>query len=224
MLSAVSATERFSTGASVAWRSVSDRDRAVHTVIPVTVVHDDNFVALYRWAGSTYKRRRGIRGGPGNRQMIQWDGGHEDRVWHSNDALVLYRPGDPFSLWAFWRCADREFLGWYVNLEQPWRRTSIGFDSRDRILDLAISPDRSEWQWKDEEEFAWAVERGVFSPSDVQAFHADGERAVRAVIAREQPFTDAWRAWLLILRGQRRHYPRAGVGSNPDAPEETREA
>jgi hypothetical protein len=29
----------------------------------------------------------------------------------------------------------------YVNLEDPWRRTAIGFDSWDHVLDVAVAPD-----------------------------------------------------------------------------------
>lgn len=187
---------RFPIGASVVWRSVSDRDRAVHTIVPLTVVRDDDFVALYLRASSTYKRRRGIRGGPGGRLMLEWDGGHEDRVWHTTDALVLHRPGDPFSVRAVWRAADRQFLEWYVNLEQPWRRTPIGFDSRDRIVDIVISADRDRWTWKDEGELAGAVQLGDFTQADINTFRADGERAVRAVIDAQPPFSFEWKDWV----------------------------
>jgi hypothetical protein len=91
--------------------------------------------------------------------LTEWDGGYEDREWHTNDALVLYRPGDAHSVWALWRAADHQLLCWYVNLEGPWRRTAIGFDSLDHALDIIIEPDLSTWRWKDEEEFDWLSAR-----------------------------------------------------------------
>ena len=43
-----------------------------------------------------------------------------------------------------------EFLGWYVNLEEPFRRTPLGFDVRDLQLDILVDPERK-WRWKDSE-------------------------------------------------------------------------
>lgn len=38
----------------------------------------------------------------------------------------------------------------YVNIEEPWQRTPIGFDSRDHLLDIVVTVDLSTWHWKDE--------------------------------------------------------------------------
>jgi len=45
------------------------------------------------------------------------------------------------AIWVFWRGPQREFAGWYVNLQEPFRRTSRGVDTQDLELDIVIAPD-----------------------------------------------------------------------------------
>jgi hypothetical protein len=52
---------------------------------------------------------------------------------------------------AFYDVSDSHQLAhWYVNFQRPMRRTAIGFDTFDLLLDLVIAPDLSRWDWKDE--------------------------------------------------------------------------
>jgi hypothetical protein len=39
-----------------------------------------------------------------------------------------------------------------VNLEQPWTRTALGFDSRDDVLDVTVTDNLSQCKLKDEDE------------------------------------------------------------------------
>jgi len=84
---------------------------------------------------------------------------------------------------------------YYVNLQTPLVRTDTGFDTVEHILDVRIPPDRSSWAWKDEDELAEAVERGLFTEEDVAWFRYWGERAVEHVLLREPPFDADWSAW-----------------------------
>ena len=54
---------------------------------------------------------------------------------------------------------------WYVNLEEPLRRTAIGFDTLDHELDVIVELDGS-WRWKDEDDLAEAIRRGVIPAED----------------------------------------------------------
>jgi hypothetical protein len=83
---------------------------------------------------------------------------------------------------------------WYVNLEEPLRRTEIGFDTLDHELDVIIELDGS-WRWKDEDDLAESIRRGVIPAEDEPRLRADGERAVRRVLDREPPFDRDWTAW-----------------------------
>ena len=186
--------ELFAPGDSVVWRSVLRDERTVQTVWPWTVVQDDDKeVVLYLPAGTIGKRRTGVRGGPHDRMLLAWDGGHADMTWKRTNVVRLYRAGDPYSLWLAFDATTRELAWRYINLEDPWLRTAIGFDSRDVYLDLVAGPDGDDWEWKDEDELAWNVEQGRIDAAHAVQIRADGERAVKAV--RAMSSLDRWRAW-----------------------------
>jgi predicted RNA-binding protein associated with RNAse of E/G family len=76
-----------------------------------------------------------------------------------------------------------------VNLQRPFRRTELGFETMDLVLDLIVDPDGS-WRWKDEDELATWVARGVFEPELAERIRAEGE----SVLARA-PWPTGWEKW-----------------------------
>jgi predicted RNA-binding protein associated with RNAse of E/G family len=84
---------------------------------------------------------------------------------------------------------------YYVNLQSPLRRSTAGYDLVEYVLDVTIPPDRSTWSWKDEDELAEAIERGLFTDEDAEWFRHWGERAVEHVLLREPPFDEDWEGW-----------------------------
>ncbi len=185
-------------GASIVLRSILPGDGAprVGAVRTLTVVEDrEDLVALYIAPGYPCKRRVGVRGGPRGRVMLSDSGRHEDWVWAHNRVLLLYRPGDAHSTQLFWRAEDETFLGWYIDLHEPLRRTPIGFDSRDLVLDIQVAPDRSSWSWKDEDEFEWRLADGLFSPGQASAIRTEGERAVEQLTATDMALYQEWEGW-----------------------------
>jgi Protein of unknown function (DUF402) len=84
---------------------------------------------------------------------------------------------------------------YYVNLQSPLVRSPAGFDTVEHLLDVRILPDRSGWSWKDEDELAQAVGRGLFTAEEADRFHFWGERAVEHVLLREPPFDRDWSGW-----------------------------
>jgi hypothetical protein len=184
----------FAPGDSVVWRSVDRKERIVQTVWPWTVVRDaEDETVLYIPAGTVGRRRTGDRGGPGNRFIVLWDGGHADVTWKRTNVVRLYRSGDPYSIWLAFDAESWDLAWRYINLEDPWVRTAIGFDSRDVYLDLVAGPDGDDWEWKDEDELAWVVEQGRIDAARAVQIRADGERAVQSV--RERGPLDRWRTW-----------------------------
>jgi predicted RNA-binding protein associated with RNAse of E/G family len=63
------------------------------------------------------------------------------------------------------------------------------------VLDVLIPPDRSSWQWKDEDELSQAVDEGLFTEEEAARFRAAGERAVEQILLREPPFDEDWEGW-----------------------------
>jgi hypothetical protein len=104
-------------------------------------------------------------------------------------------PDVPYAVLAFFDVETGDFLGWYVNLEDPPRPSSAGFDTTDHVLDVLIPPDRSTWTWKDEDELDEAVALGLFSTEDAARFRTEGERAARSIIERIPPFDEPWEDW-----------------------------
>jgi hypothetical protein len=120
----------------------------------------------------------------------------EDHNWTDNDILSLNIPGAACSIELMWSTDTHSLRCWYVHLQQPLRRTRIGFDTMDQMLDIVISPDRLSWQWKDEDEFAEAEALGVYSQVKAQAIRAEGERVIAMLNAQASPFCDGWEKWV----------------------------
>ncbi len=74
---------------------------------------------------------------------------------------MLQRPGDSYAVWLFWHGPEREFHGWYLNLQEPFRRTAEGYDTQDLELDIWV-PREGGWVLKDDELLDVRVARGPF--------------------------------------------------------------
>lgn len=181
-------------GDAIIVRSVRENAR-VGTVLPMTVVRDDDdLIALYLTPGTVCKRRVGKRGGPSGRVLIEDSGQHEDWTWIGNRRLLLWRSHEWFVVSLFWHDGDDTFLGWYVDILEPLRHTPVGFDTRDLILNVVIEPDRR-WRWKDEDELVWCAENRLLAPYDAESIGRVAERAVNVLEAGDPLFTDEWIAW-----------------------------
>jgi predicted RNA-binding protein associated with RNAse of E/G family len=117
-----------------------------------------------------------------------------DDVWRDKSVLHLVEPGAAHAVWVMWDRAA-EFLGWYVNLQEPLRRSPVGFDYMDQMLDLVISADLSEWHWKDEDELEQEVVEGLLTLAEADEVKAEGDRVVRMLANRARPFSEGWERW-----------------------------
>jgi len=194
MFDRVAELRRWEPGASVVWRSLPDG--MVGTVFAAFVVEDcPDAVVLFQPAGAPRKRRTGRRGGPSGRNMLPngWDGGYQESTFPGPSVVRLHPPGAPFSVIRSWSADEGGFQGWYINLEQPWERTPIGFDSRDDVLDIRADDDLGTWSWKDEDELEWSVEVGKISADQARKIRETGVHVASMLEARRWPFRDA--AW-----------------------------
>jgi hypothetical protein len=103
----------------------------------------------------------------------------------NRDQLCVARPGRAHSIYLFWS-DDWELSHWYVNFEEPLRRTPVGFDTFDQKLDLIVMPDGT-YRWKDEDELEQAAALGLLDP--------DAIRAEAARVLEEWPFPTGWEDW-----------------------------
>jgi hypothetical protein len=161
---------------------------------PAYVVRDlADLVAIYWPAGTPVKRwaRR-----PTVQDLLTPQVQLIDAEWIETDVLSLVEPGAAHSIDIMWETNQRTQRCWYVHLQEPFRRTSIGFDTMDQILDIVISPDLSHWHWKDEDEFAEAEKVGVYSPMEALAIRVEGKRVIEMLNSLAPPFCNGWEKWM----------------------------
>jgi hypothetical protein len=103
-------------------------------------------------------------------------------------------PETPYAVLLTWN-TDGTFDGYYLNIQSPLRRTAAGYDYVDWFLDVEIPPDRSTYRWKDEDELAEALARGLVTESQAHDIRWAGERAIEHVLLGEPPFHRDWTNW-----------------------------
>lgn len=172
----------------------------VSRVFPMTLVHEDeSSTQLFIRSGTPIRTRCGVDGAPIPRELpyarrfaLPWMLG--DGLWSGHHVLMLTPAGAAHSFWPHWDTAWT-FGGWYVNLQEPLRRSRFGFDTADHVLDVVVEPDLSSWRWKDEEELREAVAVGRFTTAQAAELYREGERALAALEARAWPFGRNWASW-----------------------------
>lgn len=172
----------------------------VSRIVPVSVAADEPAATqLFVAAGTPIRVRAALDGVKIARDLSyrerfaqSWRLG--DDVWSGHNLLMLTPAGAAHSFWAHWDESWR-FGGWYVNLQEPLRRSRYGFDTADNVLDLVIEPDLSGWRWKDEDELRDAIALGRFDQRDADELYREGERAVATLERRAWPFDRDWSGW-----------------------------
>jgi Protein of unknown function (DUF402) len=162
--------------------------------IPVTVVRDEpDLIAVY-WRAGTPNKTPEQRPKPQD-LLSEHSLPLIDSQWIWTDVLMLVPPTAAHAIYAMWETDHKLFHCWYINLQSPLKRTRLGFDTMDFILDIVISPDLSVWHWKDEDDFNEAVRLGVYTADEAQAIRLEGERVIQQMQARLSPFCDGWESW-----------------------------
>ena len=182
----VESAARLEPGDIVLVRSVH-RGRVRWAVPHRYVATDEGRIVLYRAPGA---RGKAMGRDADGRYLERWVGEDEPRdlTWAHTHVLQFVRPGESYTVEIFWD-EEWELLGWYVNLQDPLRRTSLGFDTMDHALDVWVHPDGTA-EWKDERDFAEAIALGVFDGAAAAAVRAEGERVIAA-----RPWPTGWEAW-----------------------------
>lgn len=114
-------------------------------------------------------------------------------TWHTHRFLWWTRFAEPWALGHIWDAASGTFKGYYVNLQDPLRKSACGFESLDHVLDIVVEPDGRTWHWKDEDELVEAVRVGMFTSAQADAIHRAGERAIASLRRRLPTGWESWR-------------------------------
>lgn len=135
-----------------------------------------------------------------------------ERVWQPPGRLRIGRIGQPFEVWRISTPDERAVTAWYVNLQEPLRRTADGFETLDHVLDVLVAPDLSWWRWEDE--LVAAVELGVLGAREAAAIRATGEAVIADIERGDPPWDLAWATWRptdLAAGGTDLHTPTGGT-------------
>lgn len=183
-------------GETVLWRDVF-RDRVVFARPMRVVTAGEELIVCSLLAGTPIKLHSTYKSGQ-RKQYIEdlatGDWTLQDAAWHSTNLLTLSPASAWYAVCLFFEAGSGEFLHYYVNFQLPRRRTSIGFDTFDLCLDIVAQADGS-WRWKDEDEFARAIELGLLSRDVERRVRAAGEEVVAMIEARRAPFDGRYEGW-----------------------------
>lgn len=169
-------------------------ERKVIWAYPVTIVQDTPELIAYFLRAGTVGKNTDHRVTPA--EMLDADSIRiVDRQWKRTDVLMLVVPEEAFGVYFMWESGTKKLDCVYINLQDPIQRTRIGFDTMDNILDVVISPDLNEWNWKDEDEFEAAQKVGVYSIERAQQIRKDGEKAVDLVLSQRRAMYEKWKLW-----------------------------
>ncbi|GAA1490830.1 DUF402 domain-containing protein [Brachybacterium sacelli] len=204
----------FAPGAGVVLRSIRNRPSASPTpsfaVAGIVVADSEDLSVVATAAGSGMARRAGRAEGPGGRQVapLDWDGSHEVTSWRGPTVIRVHRSGESWSIWR-WHDGESWVGDWYGNLECPWQRSPIGFDTQDWDLDVVGigAPGTDSWrvEYKDDDELEFIVQIGAAPAVEAERIREQG-RLLHAEFTRGSwPFDAVWEKWL----------PRSGVEPTP---------
>jgi hypothetical protein len=165
----------------------------VYSIFPVRVVQDSPTwvtLCLPRQAIALYPHTQ--EGADIRIPQEEWilDGG----PWQGGDVLYFVHVGIGFKFGGSWD-QNHIFQGWKIDLIEPIRRTHLGFDYMDQLLDIILSADRSTWYRKDEDEVQEAQVRGLFTTEQVCDLYQRGDRALEMLLKNEPPFDRDWETW-----------------------------
>ena len=181
--------KRWQPGEAVVRQEVLN-DGRVWLRFPVLVVRDDpGLLATYVPEGTPFEFPEGSW--PTSNGRHPW---HGRERWKGHGLLMLQRPGDAYAIWLFWHGPEREFRGWYVNLQEPFRRNARGYDTQDLELDIWVPLD-APWEWKDDELLDERVREGRFTAAQAAEIRAEGARIAADLDAGRRWWSDDWASW-----------------------------
>jgi hypothetical protein len=196
-------TSAFRTGATAVRRDVVNG--RVWSAAPLRVIDDDGAVlrlacwpgiesmASTTWihwqiTGDDRVRRKAITHMVRGRwQLSPW-------VWRDNTVVSWYGVDPDFGIHLFMPVGGGTPY-WYLNFARPVRRTAIGIDTCDLMLDLGADVELRRWSWKDEDEYAQGRRLGLITDADHERVLLARERAVALLETRGGPFADHASRW-----------------------------
>ena len=158
--------------------------------------HTATYVAVHVPVGAPSFSRDGRRDGPRGEFLrpVNFAATFSATTWRGEDAVFVHRYGDNWSTWRWIDVHGQWRPGAYLNLEQNWRRTPIGWDTTDLTLDVVVTPDGA-IVYKDEDELAWAEEQDVYEHDETERIRRIGQEAHAHASSGGWPLGADWTRW-----------------------------
>lgn len=157
---------RWQHGDTIVWREVLNDGRPWLASTVYVVEDAPEHLITYLPTGAQF----GFPDGdfPSDNGRHPWEAsGH----WQGHGCLQIAFPDEAYAIWHFWSGQERSFAHWYLNLQEPFRRTNIGLDTQDLELDIVVHLDGS-WESKDDELLDRRVEQGRYTAEQVAGIRA----------------------------------------------------
>ena len=103
-------------------------------------------------------------------------------------------PDKFYSTIYIWNSASNTFVGYYINFQLPFRRTSLGFDTFDLDLDIVVEPTQK-WEWKDVDEYEQGISLGGIQSDWVMEVEQAKSEVINRIEKRIYPFDASWLNW-----------------------------
>ena len=181
--------ERWRPGEVIVRREVLNDGRVWAKLPQIVVLDEPGLLATYIAEGAPLRFPEGDWPTPTGRHP--W---HGKARWRAPGVLELQRPGDPYAVRVFWSLPPRRFRGWYVNFQDPLRRTTIGYDTQDLELDMWL-PAGGRPELKDEDLLEQRVREGRFTPDQAEETREHARRLMRDLEAGRRWWSDSWAEW-----------------------------
>jgi hypothetical protein len=114
--------------------------------------------------------------------------------WRGHGKLQMHRPDEAYSVDLFWQGPERRFQGWYLNLQDPYRRTDLGFDTLDHELDYWV-PAEGGWEDRDREEFEQQAAQGKYSADLAEGVRRQGKEIETMLTSGSTWWDQDWANW-----------------------------
>lgn len=158
------------------------------------VVDSSDLLALFIAAGSPY--RAGPKKSAIEKRKMQPSLLPPDEYVWRKDTLRLMFPSRRHSVSLLWdgTGGERRLDKYFVNMEEPFRRTAVGMDTQDHTLDINVTPDLR-CSWRDEAELDEHVKCSFYTVALADAVRDEGASVIEAISKRTHPCLDGWGQW-----------------------------
>ncbi len=100
----------------------------------------------------------------------------------------------PYMIIGFRSNENTVFENWYVNLQNPLKRTNLGFDYLDMELDVEVSGDLKSYHLKDVNKFEEVVQMGVIETEKANFLRKTAFSVAEEIIDGKS-IVEKWKNW-----------------------------